>query len=102
MIYHSISDNPDKLARIKNFTMFDKELADHTLPQWMFITPNMTNNGHDKVQDLPDGTPTPAQVEKSSNWAKTWIEPLIKPDSNFTKSAKNPDEPMRTLIFISS
>jgi len=82
--------------------MFDQELAEHTLPQWMFITPNMTNNGHDKVQDEPDGTQAPTQVEESSNWAKTWIQPLIQPDSDFTKSVKSPGEPMRTLIFLSS
>ena len=27
--------------------MFQYDLENETLPQWMFITPNMTNDGHD-------------------------------------------------------
>jgi hypothetical protein len=45
--YDSVSSDLDRLAKIKNFTLFDRDLAANTLPQWMFITPNMTNDGHD-------------------------------------------------------
>jgi hypothetical protein len=45
--YDSISSDLDRLAKIKNFTMFDRDLKANKLPQWMFITPNMTNDGHD-------------------------------------------------------
>ena len=42
VIYNSVADVPDRLALIKNFTLFDSDLAANTLPQWMFITPNMS------------------------------------------------------------
>ena len=42
MIYDSVSSNVDRLAKIKNFTMFDSDLKNKKLPQWMFITPNMS------------------------------------------------------------
>lgn len=40
--YDSISSNLDRLAKVKNFTMFTKDLENNELPQWMFITPNMS------------------------------------------------------------
>ncbi|KAH3683130.1 hypothetical protein WICPIJ_005873 [Wickerhamomyces pijperi] len=38
---------PSRLSQIKNFTRFEYDLANQQLPQWDFITPNMTNDGHD-------------------------------------------------------
>ena len=40
IIYNSVADNYDRLAKVKNFTLFESDLAANTLPQWMFITPN--------------------------------------------------------------
>jgi acid phosphatase len=40
--YLSITENPDRLSLIKNFTMFHQDLENNKLPQWMFITPNMS------------------------------------------------------------
>ncbi len=40
--YDSVTSNTNRLAKIKNFTMFDKDLSSNKLPQWMFITPNMS------------------------------------------------------------
>jgi hypothetical protein len=34
----------NRLAKTKNFTLFDRDLAANTLPQWMFITPNMSKH----------------------------------------------------------
>ena len=56
VIYNSVADVPDRLALIKNFTLFDQDLAANTLPQWMFITPNMSEwiwigLAHDKLTD---------------------------------------------------
>ena len=42
VIYNSVADVPDRLALIKNFTLFYEDLAANKLPQWMFITPNMS------------------------------------------------------------
>jgi hypothetical protein len=40
--YDSVTSVTDRLAKIKNFTMFDTDLRNNQLPQWMFITPNMS------------------------------------------------------------
>jgi len=40
--YDSVTSDIHRLAKLKNFTMFDKDLANNALPQWMFITPNMS------------------------------------------------------------
>jgi acid phosphatase len=45
MLYDSVASNATRLSLIKNFSSFDSDLAAKTLPQWSFITPNMTNDG---------------------------------------------------------
>ncbi|KAG5350897.1 hypothetical protein C0989_008869 [Termitomyces sp. Mn162] len=49
VIYESVNQFPSRLNKIKNFTLFEQDLANDALPQWMFITPNMTfdENGTD-------------------------------------------------------
>ncbi len=42
MSYDSVTSNLDRLTKIKNFTMFETDLNNNQLPQWMFITPNMS------------------------------------------------------------
>jgi hypothetical protein len=48
MSYDSVTSNLDRLAKIKNFTMFYEDLANNALPQWMFITPNMSMSASPK------------------------------------------------------
>lgn len=40
--YDSTTLKLDRLAKIKNFTVFKEDLKNNTLPQLMFITPNMS------------------------------------------------------------
>ncbi|KAI1814249.1 phosphoesterase [Poronia punctata] len=77
--YDSVATDLNRLAKIKNFTLFDRDLAINELPQWMFITPNMTNDGHD------------TSVTVAGNWAKRFLDPLLS-NKNF-----NTD---RTLIVL--
>lgn len=42
MSYDSVTSDVNRLAKCKNFTMFDQDLKNNKLPQWMFITPNMS------------------------------------------------------------
>lgn len=69
-----------RLGQIKNLSridtsrsMFHKDLAADTLPQWMFITPNMTSDGHD------------SDVTTGGVWARAFLEPLLQ-DPNFMKN----------------
>lgn len=65
ILYDSVTSNATRLSLIKNFTSFDSDLAAKTLPQWSFITPNMTDDGHDTT------------ITFAANWARTFLEPLL-------------------------
>lgn len=47
VLYDSIANSDVRLRQIKNFTSFYNDLHNQKLPQHSFITPNMTNDGHD-------------------------------------------------------
>lgn len=57
---------PERAAKIKNTTMFFEDLKNDSLPQWMFITPNMTSDAHD------------TSVTVAGVWLRTFLEPLLK------------------------
>lgn len=70
---------PERLSVQKNISMtnkeasmFHKDLAEGKLPQWMFITPNMTSDGHD------------TSVTVAGKWCRDLLEPLLNDkESNF-------------------
>ncbi|KAL3424928.1 phosphoesterase [Phlyctema vagabunda] len=78
IIYDSVSSDVNRLAKIKNFTMFSNDLAANKLPQWMFITPNMTNDGHD------------TSITTAGAWASSFLTPLLS----------NPKFLSRTLVVL--
>jgi Phosphoesterase family len=47
IIYDSVANVPDRLARHRNFNDFAADVNASALPQWLFITPNLVNDGHD-------------------------------------------------------
>ncbi|KAK9351544.1 phosphoesterase family-domain-containing protein [Lipomyces doorenjongii] len=65
IIYDSIANNASRVDNIKNFTTFYDDLNNKKLPQWMFITPNMTNDGHDTTVDV------------AGSWTRKFIQPLM-------------------------
>jgi len=75
VLYNSITDNAQRLSTIKNFTSFYQDLEANTLPQWMFITPNMTNDGHD------------TSVTTAGSWSASFLQPLLSnPNFNGPKT----------------
>ncbi|ESZ95710.1 acid phosphatase [Sclerotinia borealis F-4128] len=70
VLFNSVATNPKRLELIKNTTMFHADLAANTLPQWMFITPNMTSDGHD------------SSITVAGKWLREFLEPLLD-DPNF-------------------
>ncbi|KAG2416055.1 phosphate-repressible acid phosphatase precursor [Aspergillus terreus] len=79
MSYNSVTSNTDRLAKSKNFTMFYEDLDNNKLPQWMFITPNMTNDGHD------------SSLATAGTWSRNFLTPLL------SNKSFNTD---RTLIIL--
>ncbi|KAA8644621.1 hypothetical protein EYZ11_008000 [Aspergillus tanneri] len=73
ILYDSVTENSTRLRQIKNFTHFDEDLANEKLPQWAFVTPNMTNDAHD------------TNITFAAKWERNWITPLLK-NSYFMKN----------------
>ena len=71
--FESVTSNPDRLSLIKNFTLFYEDLDANSLPQWMFITPNMTNDGHD------------SSITTAGSFARRFLEPLLN-DTRFMQN----------------
>lgn len=65
IIYDANELVDDRRANIKNLTYFYKDLKANKLPQWMFITPNMTSDGHD------------TDVTTAGVWTRNFLEPLL-------------------------
>jgi acid phosphatase len=73
VIYNSVAEKKGRLQNIKNTTLFHEDLKHDRLPQWMFITPNMTSDGHD------------TSVTVAGTWTRTLLEPLLN-DKRFMKN----------------
>ncbi|ODA78304.1 hypothetical protein RJ55_05685 [Drechmeria coniospora] len=72
VLHDSITYREQGLSQIKNLSMIDtsrsmfhKDLEANTLPQWMFITPNMTSDGHD------------SSITTAGEWCRSFLEPLL-------------------------
>jgi hypothetical protein len=79
IIYDSVATVPSRAAKIRNFNDFATDVNASAIPQWVFITPNLVNDGHD------------TDVNFMSSWFKFWLEPLLS-DSRFNNE--------RTLILL--
>ncbi|PYH43272.1 acid phosphatase PHOa [Aspergillus saccharolyticus JOP 1030-1] len=71
VLFDSVAQNSTRLRQIKNFTSFEDDLANKKLPQWAFITPNMTNDAHD------------TNITFAAKWERSWVPPLLN-NSYFT------------------
>jgi acid phosphatase len=65
ILYKSITNNATRRELIKDFDAFHKDVAAKTLPQWAFMTPNMTNDAHD------------TNVTFASSWLRSFLTPLM-------------------------
>ncbi|KAG6863432.1 hypothetical protein C0993_011464 [Termitomyces sp. T159_Od127] len=79
--FTSVNTNSTRLSHIKNFVSFQSDLAANALPQWIFITPNMTNDGHD------------TSVTTAGAWSNNFLTPLLS-NPNF-----NDDKTLILLTF---
>ncbi|PNY27570.1 acid phosphatase [Tolypocladium capitatum] len=80
ILHDSVTHHEQRLSQIKNLSMtdtsrsmFHRDLKANRLPQWMFITPNMTSDGHD------------TSVTTAGEWCRGFLEPLLS-DENFMQN----------------
>ncbi|KAF1831511.1 phosphoesterase-domain-containing protein [Decorospora gaudefroyi] len=65
VLYDSVAREEARLAKMKPLSLFWEDLDAGVLPQWMFITPNMTSDGHDST------------VTVAGSWTRNFLEPLL-------------------------
>jgi hypothetical protein len=72
VLFDTLSRTEQRLSQMKNLSMIDtsrsmfhRDLKENKLPLWMFITPNMTSDGHD----------TSATV--AGAWCRKFLGPLL-------------------------
>ncbi|KAJ3191724.1 hypothetical protein HK101_007476 [Irineochytrium annulatum] len=65
MSFTSISTNPTRCDNIVNANQLDIDAANNALPNYMFFTPNMNDDGHD------------TNVPTASAWLKAFLEPKL-------------------------
>lgn len=89
VIYGANSARADRLGVMKNLTLFYDDLAKGTLPQWMFITPNMTSDGHD------------TSVTVAGKWTRSFLEPLLNDTGFMNNTVSCLDSPTCECIHVS-
>ncbi|KAF8272437.1 phosphoesterase family-domain-containing protein [Lactarius quietus] len=79
IIYDSIASNETRRANIRNFNDFAVDCNASAIPQWVWVTPNMLDDGHDTT------------IDYTASWLDFWLLPLLN-DTNFNDN--------RTLILL--
>ncbi|KAJ7088900.1 phosphoesterase family-domain-containing protein [Mycena belliarum] len=79
IIYDSVSQDAARVKNIRTFNDFANDVVNGTLPQWVFVTPNMVNDAHDTTIDF------------AASFLEYWLLPLL------TDKRVNCD---RTLILL--
>ncbi|KAJ7617788.1 phosphoesterase family-domain-containing protein [Roridomyces roridus] len=64
-IFDAIAQDPERTARIRTFNDFANDVVNGTLPQWIFVTPNIVNDAHDTTIDF------------AAQWMQYWLVPLL-------------------------
>ncbi|KAJ7844901.1 phosphoesterase family-domain-containing protein [Mycena olivaceomarginata] len=65
VIYDAISQDAGRAKRIRTFNDFANDVVNGTLPQWVFVTPNMVNDAHDTTIDF------------AASFLQYWFVPLL-------------------------
>ncbi len=63
--FDNIRNNPARCANIVPFSQFDADLQANTLPDYVWITPNMCNSLHD------------CSLETGDTWLQTWVSKIL-------------------------
>ncbi|KAE8342139.1 hypothetical protein BDV24DRAFT_162690 [Aspergillus arachidicola] len=65
VLFDSVTNNDTRARQIKNFTTFEEDIKNKRLPQWAFITPNVTNDAHD------------TNITFGAKWERSWVANLL-------------------------
>jgi acid phosphatase len=76
ILFDNVAGNASRASQIKNFSSLWSDIDNNSLPQWAFITPNMTNDAHDTNITFASVWER-GFVEKLENYTDFWNESLI-------------------------
>ncbi|KAG0951935.1 hypothetical protein G6F32_004720 [Rhizopus arrhizus] len=109
--YASINKNSTRLKNIVSSTQFATDIANKNLPNWMFYTPNLDNDGHERKQKQNKNLSihTKAKIKKTTtlNTGKSNIISRLSINSNtstslfsksFTTANSNKADPSQIII----
>ncbi|KAJ7483468.1 phosphoesterase family-domain-containing protein [Mycena latifolia] len=65
IIYDSVAQDANRVKNIRTFNDFANDVVNGTLPQWIFVTPNMVNDAHDTTIDF------------AASFLEYWFLPLL-------------------------
>jgi hypothetical protein len=63
--YDSITGNGERLLSLDSFDVFQRAFAAKQVPQFVFMTPNMMNDGHNTT------------LETATRWSHEFLQPLL-------------------------
>lgn len=63
--FKSIQKDPERCAKVVNADEFSKDWSSRQVPNYMFYTPNLDNDGHD------------TNLTRATQWLKGFLEPLL-------------------------
>ncbi|KAI1820939.1 phosphoesterase family-domain-containing protein [Xylaria intraflava] len=63
--YDSVNNNGSRLLQVLSFDDFHHDFASGTVPQFVFMSPNMLNDGHNTTLDY------------ATNWTREFLKPLL-------------------------
>jgi hypothetical protein len=76
--FHSIIDSPDCNKNVVNLNQLTTDLGSYdTTPNFVFITPNLCNDGH----DAPCVTGQPGGLVSVNNWLQTWVPAIMNSEA---------------------
>ncbi|KAJ5185184.1 Phosphoesterase [Penicillium cf. griseofulvum] len=74
VLYDSVVVNDTRARSIKSFEDFENDIRDKKLPQWAFITPNMTNDAHD------------TNITFAAKWERPFVAKLLENEYFFNNT----------------
>ncbi|KXJ86996.1 hypothetical protein Micbo1qcDRAFT_152151 [Microdochium bolleyi] len=86
--YDSIANHGRKLLNVLSLDDFQRSLAAGTLPQFVMLSPNMLNDGHNTTLDY------------ATKWSRDFLQPLLKDNSRIFNGDNSNGREVRTLIQL--
>ncbi|KAH9927921.1 phosphoesterase family-domain-containing protein [Epithele typhae] len=81
IVHDSVANVSSRALRNRNFNDFAVDLKANAIPQWVWVTPNLVNDGHDTTIDFV------------GDWLNFWLVPLL------THPAFNDNRTLVVLTF---